>query len=166
VVNTQWILSPTLHPNIEGKTMLAESLKILLATEYAYTVKAQQFHWNVEGADFVQLHEFFQAIYEDAYSAIDPTAEYIRSLEEYTPGSFERFLELSQIGGQTRIPRARLMIEELLANNMTMIELLNQCFAEAEAENKQDIADFVAGRLSQHNKYAWQMRSLLKEARA
>ena len=146
--------------------MLTDSLKVLYGTTFAYFIKALGFHHNVEGADFVQLHEFFQTIYEDAYSAIDPTAEYIRSLEEYTPGSFERFLELSQIGGQTRIPRARLMIEELLANNMTMIELLNQCFAEAEAENKQDIADFVAGRLSQHNKYAWQMRSLLKEARA
>jgi starvation-inducible DNA-binding protein len=146
--------------------MLAESLKTLLATEYAYTVKAQHFHWNVEGSDFVQLHEFFQTIYEDAYSAIDPTAEYIRSLEDYTPGSFERFQELSRIGGQIRIPRARLMIEELLANSMTMVELLNECFAEAEDENKQDIANFIAERLSQHNKYAWQMRSLLKEARA
>ena len=70
--------------------MLADSLKILLATEYAFTVKAQQFHWNVEGPDFVQLHEFFGNIYEDVYSAIDPTAEYIRTLDEYTPGSFER----------------------------------------------------------------------------
>jgi starvation-inducible DNA-binding protein len=166
VVNTLWILPPTLHQNIEGKTMLAESLKTLLATEYAYTVKAQLFHWNVEGADFVQLHEFFQTIYEDANSAIDPTAEYIRSMEEYTPGSFERFQELSRIADQTRIPRARLMIEELLANSMTMIELLDECFAEAEAENKQDVANFIAERLSQHRKYAWQMRSLLKEARA
>ena len=39
--------------------MLADALKILLATEYAFVIKAQQFHWNVEGPDFVQLHEFF-----------------------------------------------------------------------------------------------------------
>jgi DNA-binding ferritin-like protein len=58
------------------------------------------------------------------------------------------------------------MIEELLANNQQMIDLLNQCFAEAEQENQQGIADFVAGRLSQHGKYHWQLRSYLKEARA
>jgi starvation-inducible DNA-binding protein len=146
--------------------MLADLLKTLLGTQFAYYVKAHAFHWNVEGPDFAQLHEFFQNIYEDAYNAVDPLAEYIRSLDEYAPGSLERFLELSVIPGQTKIPRARLMIEELLANSGTMVELLNQCFAAAEQENKQDIANFIAERLSQQNKYAWQLRSFLKEARA
>ena len=146
--------------------MLADSLKILLATEYAYYLKAHAFHWNVEGSDFYQYHTFFQAIYEDAYSAVDPTAEYIRALGEYTPGSMERFLELSVIPGQTKIPRARLMIEELLANSGQMIELLDRCFAEATQENKQDVANFIAERLSQTNKFAWQLRSSLKDNRA
>jgi DNA-binding ferritin-like protein len=39
------------------KNMLADDLKTLLATEYAYSIKAQFFHWNVEGPDFAQLHE-------------------------------------------------------------------------------------------------------------
>ena len=146
--------------------MLADSLKTLLATEYAFSIKAQLFHWNVEGPDFAQLHEFFQTIYEDAYSAIDPMAEYIRSLDEYAPGSLERFLELSQVAGQTRVPRARLMIEELLSDSQRMVQLLNETFAAAEAENKQDVANFVAERLSQTNKYAWQLRSFLKDTRA
>ena len=146
--------------------MLADALKTLLATEYAFVIKAQQFHWNVEGSDFVQLHEFFGNIYEDVYGAIDPTAEYIRTLDEYTPGSFERYMELSIISGQTKIPRARLMIEELLANNGQMIELLNQCFAAAEQENQQGIADFIAGRLTAHGKHGWMMKSLLKDNRA
>ena len=146
--------------------MLADLLKTLLGSQFAYYIKAHSFHWNVEGPDFAQLHEFFQNIYEDAYSAVDPIAEYIRSLEEYSPGSMERFLELSVIPGQIKIPRARLMIEELLANSGTMVELLNQCFAAATQENKQDVANFIAERLSQTNKFAWQLRATLKEARA
>jgi starvation-inducible DNA-binding protein len=93
--------------------MLADNLKTLLATNFAYYLKAHQFHWNVEGADFGQLHKFFQKIYEDAYSALDPTAEYIRYLGEYAPGSLERYSELTEIAGQIKIPRARLMLEEL-----------------------------------------------------
>ena len=146
--------------------MLVDSLKTLYGTNFAYFVKAFGFHHNIEGADFYQYHNFFQAIYEDAYGALDPTAEYIRSLGEYAPGSFERFAELSIIQGQTKIPRARLMIEELLANSGQMVELLNQCFAEATKENKQDIANFIAERLSQTNKFAWQLRSSLKDQRA
>ena len=146
--------------------MLSDLLKTLLATQFSYYLKSHYFHWNIESPDFYQYHTFFQAIYEDAYSAIDPIAEYLRSLEEYSPGSLERFLELSVIPGQTKVPRARLMIEELLSNSETMVDLLNQCFAAATKENKQDIANFIAERLSQTNKFAWQLRSSLKEARA
>jgi starvation-inducible DNA-binding protein len=146
--------------------MLSDDLKVLLASNFAYYLKAQYFHWNVEGPDFGELHKFLSKIYEDAYSAIDPTAEYIRYLDDYAPGSFERFNELSQIPGQTKVPRARLMLEELLTNNQQMIEILNQCFAQAEQENQQGIADFVSQRLSQHGKYHWQLRSYLKDARA
>ena len=147
--------------------MLADSLKTLLATEYAFVIKAQFFHWNVEGPDFAQLHEFFGEIYNEVYdNSIDKTAEYIRTLDDYTPGSFERFLELTKITGQTKVPRARLMIEELLANNLQMIDLLNECFAEAEQENQQGIANFIAERIDAQQKHGWMLRSFLKDDRA
>jgi starvation-inducible DNA-binding protein len=146
--------------------MLSDLLKQLLATQYAFVVKAQFFHWNVEGPDFSQLHKFFGKVYEEVYEALDPTAEYIRILEEYTPGSFERFQELSLITGQTKVPRARLMITELLADNQTLIDLLNQCFDAADAEDQQGIADFVAGRIDAQGKHGWMLKSFLKEDRA
>jgi len=146
--------------------MLSDLLKQLLATQYAFVIKAQFFHWNVEGPDFRQLHKFFGKIYEEVYEALDPTAEYIRILEEYTPGSFERFQELSLITGQTKVPRARLMLTELLADNQTLIDLLNQCFDAAEAEDQQGIADFVAGRIDAQGKHGWMLKSFLKEDRA
>jgi starvation-inducible DNA-binding protein len=147
--------------------MLADSLKTLLATEYAFVIKAQFFHWNVEGPDFAQLHEFFGDLYNEVYdNSIDRTAEYIRTLDDYAPGSFERFMELSRLSGQTKVPRARLMIEELLIDNGQMIELLNECFAAAEAENQQGIANFVAERIDAHGKHGWMLRSFLKDQRA
>ena len=147
--------------------MLADALKTLLATEYAFVIKAQLFHWNVEGPDFAQLHEFFGNIYEEVYeNSIDQTAEFIRILDDYTPGSFERFGELSVISGQTKIPRARLMIEELAANNNELVSLLNETFAVAEQENQQGIMDFLASRIDAHGKHGWMLRSFLKDARA
>ena len=147
--------------------MLADALKTLLATEYAFVIKAQLFHWNVEGPDFAQLHKFFGKIYDEVYeNSIDQTAEFIRILDDYTPGSFERFSELSKISGQTKIPRARLMIEELYVNNGQMIELLNQTFAIAESENQQGIMDFLAARIDAHGKHGWMLISFLKDQRA
>ena len=147
--------------------MLADSLKTLLATEYAFSIKAQNFHWNTEGPDFAQMHEFFGELYEEVYDgSIDKTAEYIRALGEYSPGSFERFSELSIISGQTKIPRTRLMIEELLANNGQLLDLLNETFQVATQENQQGIANFIAERIDAHQKHAWMLRSFLKDNRA
>ena len=147
--------------------MLTDDLKTLLATEYAFVIKAQLFHWNVEGPDFAQLHRFFGKIYEEVYeNSIDQTAEFIRILDDYTPGSFERFQELSEISGQTKIPRARLMIEELLKDTETMIGLLNRVFDQAEAEDQQGIMDFLASRIDAMGKHQWMLRSFLRDERA
>ena len=146
--------------------MLVDDLKTLLATQYAFVIKTQFFHWNVEGSDFAQLHKFFGKIYEEVYdNSIDRTAEFIRILDDYTPGSFERFAELSQVPGQLKVPRARLMIQELLADCQTMIDLLNSTFATAESENQQGIMDFLAQRIDAMGKHRWMLRSFLREER-
>jgi len=146
--------------------VLSDDLKVLLATEYAYVIKAQLFHWNVEGPDFGQLHDFFGKLYEEVYSAIDATAEFIRVLGEYTPGSFDRFRELSLITDQTKIPRASLMISELLADTQIVIDHLNVCFESASTENQQGIANFISDRLDAMGKHRWMLQSYLKTERA
>jgi|TARA_B110000503_G_scaffold125782_1_gene193674 starvation-inducible DNA-binding protein len=142
--------------------MLVDDLKVLLASSYAYQLKSQFFHWNVEGSDFAQLHEFFGNIYQEVYASIDATAELIRQLDQYAPGSFDRFRELSTVNDQTKLPRARLMIEELLEDTNKMLDLTKRMFTVAEEENEQGIADFIAGRIDAFAKHAWQLRSFLK----
>ena len=129
-------------------------------------MKSRNFHWNIEGSDFPQYHDFFGDLYSETYATVDRIAEYIRVLDSYAPGSLTRYHELTIIEDQTKIPRARLMIEELLDNNSTVIDLLNQCFASAEQENNQGIANFVAERLDAHGKHGWMLRSFLKDNRA
>ena len=130
------------------------------------SIKAQNFHWNVEGDNFPQYHEFFGNFYEEVYSAVDKVAEYIRTLDSYTPGSLTRYAELTIIQDQLKIPRAELMFAELYEDNAKMIELLNHCFSSASQENKQGIANFIAERLDAHEKHQWMIRSTLKKARA
>jgi starvation-inducible DNA-binding protein len=147
--------------------MLADNLKTLLATSYAFTIKAQNFHWNVEGPDFPQYHEFLGDLYSEVYdNAIDKTAEYVRILGSYTPGSISRYAELSQIQDQIKIPRAELMMAELYQDNQILLGMWKDSFPVAEAENEQGIADFIASRIDAHGKHAWMIRSILKKDRA
>jgi starvation-inducible DNA-binding protein len=147
--------------------MLADTLKVLLATSYAFVIKAQNFHWNVEGPDFPEYHKFLGDLYSEVYdNAIDQTAEYVRTLQAYTPGSIERFAELSAIHGQTKVPRAELMFAELEQDNQKILEMWKQAFHVAEQADEQGIADFIASRIDAHGKHGWMLRSILKRDRA
>lgn len=141
---------------------LADTLKQVLATTELYKVKAQAFHWNVEGPMFHQLHEMFGAIYEDAEGAIDPCAEHIRALEIYAPQTTKRFVELSIIKEQDKIPTAMLMVKELYEDGEKILGLLDKAFREADVPNRQGIANFIADRQTAHAKWCWQLNSLMK----
>jgi starvation-inducible DNA-binding protein len=145
--------------------MLVDDLKTFLGTSYAYFTKVWGFHWNVEGSNFGELHDFFAEVYTDTQESIDKTAEFIRTADEYAPGSLQRFQELSLISEQTKIPRAQIMLTELLADTQTMIDLSKQLFDAASQEGREDIANFAAERQESHGKYAWQMKSYLKTDR-
>ena len=146
--------------------MLSDDLKTLLASTYAFAIKAQYFHWNVEGSNFAQYHKFFEEVYlEINENAIDQIAEYIRTLDTYAPGSFERFSELSVISGQTKVPRAAIMMQELLDDNRALETILEQSFQSAGAEKNRGIENFIAERLDAHAKHGWMLKSFLKESR-
>ena len=146
--------------------MLTDSLKTLLATSYAFVIKVQNFHWNVEGSNFPQYHTFFDDLQGEVYdNAIDRTAEYIRTLDAYTPGSITRYAELSLIPDQLKIPKAHLMMAELYRDNEIIIKHLDECYDISEASKQYGISNFVAERLDAHNKHQWMIRSILKTSR-
>jgi starvation-inducible DNA-binding protein len=146
--------------------MLADSLKVYLASSFCFYLKAHSFHWNVEGPDFPQYHKFLGKIYEEIFASIDETAEKIRTLNSYTPGSLSRFSELSIIEDQVKIPRAELMMMELATDNNKLLELLKQTFKMAEEADEQGIADYIAGRIDAHAKWQWQLNATLRKDRA
>lgn len=145
--------------------MLSDNLKILLASTQSFAIKTQNFHWNVEGSNFPQYHEFFDTMYGDISGTIDKIAEYIRILGHYTPGSLARYTELTVIKDQTKIPRAELMFVESLGDCDTMIQLVTAMFDEATEERQQGIANYMAELQDLYAKKAWFIRSILKKER-
>ena len=145
--------------------MLSDNLKVLLASTQAFAIKTQNFHWNVEGSNVPQYHEFFNTLYEDVNATIDPIAEYVRVLGAYTPGSLTRYAELSMIQDQIKIPRAQLMFTESLQDCETMCELVVAMFDEATNERQQGIANYMAELQDLYGKKAWFIRSTLKTER-
>lgn len=142
---------------------LETALKIATANTFAFYLKAHFFHFNVEGPFFHSYHEFFQVLYTDAWQAFDDLSEKIRTLGAYAPASFSRLAELATISDQTLVPRAELMLEELLTDNQTVMDSLTRAYE--LAENHLGLQNFLQDRLDRHAKHAWQLRSHLKSQR-
>jgi starvation-inducible DNA-binding protein len=141
---------------------LIEMMRKVLADHYAFQLKAHNYHWNVEGSNFPQYHEFFGNLYEEVFGAVDPIAEQIRALDAYVPGSFSRFLELTEIEDELSIPNGVEMARRLMVDNQKVIMTLDMAFKLADELDQQGLADFIAGRLDAHKKHGWMLRSITK----
>lgn len=141
---------------------LVQELKKVLANSFAFYIKAANYHWNVEGPNFPQYHEFLGGLYEEVQGSIDKTAEEIRKLGAYAPGSFSRFAELSDIEDELKIPTADVMMARLLEDNEKILVNLETCFELSEANHQHGLSDWIASRQDAHKKHAWMLRATLK----
>jgi starvation-inducible DNA-binding protein len=141
---------------------LVEMMKKVLSDTFAMYLKSHNYHWNVEGSNFPQYHEFFGNLYEELHGAVDPIAEQIRALDAYAPGSFSRFMELTDIEDELNVPLGTDMARKLMSDNQIVLSTLNMAFKLAEQFDNQGLADFIAGRIDTHNKHAWMLRSISK----
>jgi starvation-inducible DNA-binding protein len=145
--------------------MLSDNLKVLLGSTFVLYTKTHGFHWNIEGSNFPQYHKFLNKMYDEIYESVDVIAEYIRTLGSYSPGSLGRMLELSIIEEQYKIPRAELMLQELLVDCEKMIKLVTELFDVATEEKAQGIANYLAELQDLYSKKAWMIRATLKTER-
>jgi len=141
---------------------LVKAARVAFASEYSFFIKAQNFHWNVEGSDFLQYHDLFGKIYGEVYDSIDTFAEQIRSLGGYAPGSFQKFSMLSQIEDENNILDKTAMTAELLEDSLKIVKILKITFQRSEEFSEYGFSDFVAGRIDAHRKHQWMLRSSLK----
>lgn len=137
-------------------------LKIAFADTYAFYVKAQNYHWNVEGPMFAMYHDFFGKIYQEVGSAIDQFAEEIRAQQAYAPASFGRFQELTNISDEVLIIKPEQMVSNLYADNSKVLLSLKNARDVADRYGQNGLVNFIEERLDQHNKHAWMLRSSMK----
>ena len=142
---------------------LHKALKIAFASEFSFYLKAHNYHWNVTGPFFSQLHDLFGKIYEEVYGCIDQFAEEIRSAGAFVPASYTRFSMLSQIEDETSIPDDGDMVAELLDDSDKMVKILKYVFDIATELGEEGLADFVAQRMDAHRKHSWMLRATISQ---
>jgi starvation-inducible DNA-binding protein len=145
-----------------ARAAIAGGLGHVLADTYTLYLKTHNFHWNVTGPRFNDLHAMFMAQYTELWNAVDLIAERIRSLGHPAPGSYKDFSRLTSIAEANGVPRAEEMIRQLLEGHEAVCRTARAVLPPANAADDQVTVDLVTQRLQIHEKSAWMLRSLLE----
>ncbi|ANI90542.1 DNA starvation/stationary phase protection protein [Arachidicoccus ginsenosidimutans] len=147
----------------KNRQAVANSLQKLLADEQVLYAKTRNYHWNVEGSNFMEMHLFYERLYTELAETIDEVAERIRKIGHYAQGRLEDFLKQTNLleGDYTNDQNTQL--KNLLDDHETIIRYVRNEIDEFEDKYKDTgSADFLTGLLKQHEQWAWFLRSYLK----
>ena len=115
------------------------------------------------GPHFSEYHNFFGGLYEEVFGSVDSTAEEIRALGAFAPGSLKRFMDLSTIMGEEQVNLDPLvMIQTLYDDNNTVIESLKEANRLAEETGSIGVANYVQDRIDKHMKHKWMLSAHMK----
>ncbi len=136
----------------------AQKLSKLLADSYALYLKTHNFHWNITGSNFIELHTFFETIYTELATAVDEIAERIRTLGYAAPGSFSAFAALTDVKeAPSTPPSADEMIKQLAEAHKVVIKTAREVLEVAEGDDV--TLDLATGRIQTHEKTLWMLES-------
>lgn len=148
--------------NKEDRLQIAEGLSRLLADSYTLYLQTHNFHWNVVGPKFRELHLMFEEHYTELATAVDEIAERIRTLDVPAPGTYKEFARLSAIEEVEGVPEAERMVDLLVKGHEQVVKTCRNVLQLAQNADDESTAALVSDRMRIHEKTAWMLRALNK----
>ena len=118
--------------NKQDRQDIADGLKRLLADSYTLYLQTHNFHWNVTGPQFRELHLMFEEHYTELAQAVDDIAERIRTLGIAAPGTYKSFAELSSIDEVEGVPGAADMVVTLTHGHEQVVKTCREVLKKAQ----------------------------------
>jgi starvation-inducible DNA-binding protein len=154
------IMNPNIDLSEEQRNSVVKILNALLSDEYVLYTKTRNYHWNVTGPQFNDLHKFFEEQYTELNVVADDVAERARSLGGWALGTLNEFSQHARVNEYPgQYPQAREMIANLLADHETIVRQLRTDLETAEKQHDMGTNDFLTGLMEKHEKMAWMLRA-------
>jgi len=139
--------------------IVAGELNTLLAEYQLYYQKLRNFHWNVVGQNFFDLHVKFEEMYEDARVKIDDIAERILTLRHTPLSNFTEYLAESRIKEADKDLKDTDMVSALLGDHSQLIQTMNQVIKTASEHDDEGTIDLIGAYIRELEKVSWMLAS-------
>jgi len=147
----------------ENSSNLVTILQKMLAEAYVLYHTIHGFHWNVQGSDFYEYHKLYDEIVNDIYENIDPIAENIIKLGAEAPFVMSQLVKISGIAETGLISKNTVeLTKKFYDMNQEYIQHIKEAFKVANENNEQGVANFIAERIDQHQKWSWFLKASIE----
>ena len=156
-------MNPDIGMSESNRASVVKILNTLLADEYVLYTKTRNYHWNVVGPQFNDLHKFFEAQYGALNEVVDDVAERARTLGGPALGTLDEFSKHARLKEHPgKYPDATGMLKDLLDDHEAVIRQLRvDLETVGEVYHDTGTNDFLTGLMEQHEKMAWMLRAFL-----
>lgn len=144
-------------------TSSTNNLTIILGSEMVLYVKMRNYHWNISGNSFIELHRLIEEQYKKVEFLIDEIAERISKLGGKAIGSMQEFLKNSVLEeSKTTTVGQKQMLEDLWNDHNTMAKKLREFIETLDEETKDLVTvDFLTSVLESHESMGWMLKKYL-----
>ncbi|WP_143962408.1 Dps family protein [Litoribacter populi] len=147
---------------VKESKVLTEKLNSLLANYEIYYQNLRNFHWNVSGPNFFELHNKFEELYNSAIGAIDETAERILTLGERPLSSFSEYIQHAEIKEAMEITDPKQMVEIVRENLNTLLKIERDVLATAGEKEDEGTVALMSEYITAKEKVVWMLSAYLK----
>ena len=145
----------------EETERIAQVLNDLLANYSVHYQKLRNYHWNVKGSDFFDLHERFEQQYNEARENIDEIAERIRVFSKTPLSTMKDYLETSEIKETGSDLPSDLMVREVLSDFRILLEYMFSVVDVAVDQGDSGTEEMVKKFIHDIEKHHWMLTAFL-----
>lgn len=147
----------------EESEKVVNNLNLLLANLHVHYQKLRNYHWNVTGGEFFDIHEKTEAEYTEVLGEIDEIAERIRVFGATPISTLKEYLEISEIKETGTDLSSKEIIEEILEDFEILFSFMVDAVESAREIGDISTDDLVTGFMRRREKMHWMLNAFIKE---
>jgi len=133
-----------------------------LADQVVLYVKLRNYHWNITGPQFFNVHHLTEEYYEHFAETADAVAERIRQLDGTPLSTMGSYLEHATLDEEQETAfTAEEVVNRLLADFRTLLNEANRIFAAADDAGDIATADVMAEQIDWLEESIWMLTAFL-----
>jgi len=146
----------------ENVEKTVKELNQLLSNYQVYYQNLRNYHWNITGPHFYELHAQFEELYNEAKVNIDEIAERVLTLRKKPISTLDEYLKFADVK-EFSTDNTRKMVESILSDHKKLISNMRSLLKVASEAEDEGTIDLVAGFLGSVEKKSWMLDAWLQK---